>query len=74
MFTISKGIILQVQMNFQSVCEGEIWSLCHILFSVGSIEAVLLKQNKTHSQTKRVLFSKRDQKTSFTSTCLRKPL
>lgn len=46
-FTISKGIILQVQMDFQG--EGESEVCVSWLFSVGTIQAVLLK--KTHPNT-----------------------
>lgn len=42
-FTISKGIILQVQMDFQG--EGESEVCVSWLFSVGTIQAVLLKKN-----------------------------
>lgn len=47
-FTISKGIILQVQMDFQG--EGESEVCVSWLFSVGTIQAVLLKK-KTHPNT-----------------------
>lgn len=75
-FTISKGIILQVQMDFQG--EGESEVCVSWLFSVGTIQAVLLKKKHTqthsYSQTECILIAKGAQKTSFTSSCLRKPL
>lgn len=46
LFTISKGIILQVQMDFQG--EGESEVCVSWLFSVGTIQAVLLKKKPKH--------------------------